>query len=152
MSQRFTPPPGTACTRRYGSRSSSRAISGGTSLCCDVVVVFLAWNGHNRGSGLFLDSGGRGVRLGRAIISGKADTLVADHLHMEETEVMDVLRIPSGEPNFPSAEIVKSPSNGLQNRYSLPVFILWQQIGEHLLRHHQGALRSLLTRVQPSNG
>lgn len=78
--------------------------------------------------------------------------LVADHLHMEETEVMDVLCIPSGKQISPSTEVAKFPSNRLQNRYSLPVFILWQQIGKHLLPRHQRASRSLLTRVQPSNG
>lgn len=42
-------------------------------------------------------------------------------------------------------------STYLQNRYSLAVFILWQQIGEDLPPCHL-IFRPLLTSGQPSNG
>ena len=113
-------------------------MGGSVSLPCDVLVVFFARDGHNRGSGLFLDPGGRGAGLGCTSLSGEANTLVPDHIHMEETEVMDVLWVPSGEQNSSSIEIARlTPLNRPQNRYSLPVFILWQQIGSYLLPRHQ---------------
>ena len=70
------------------------------SLRCDV-AVFLARDGHNRRFGLFLDPGGRGVCLEGVSLPGKTNPLVAGHLHVEKTEVMDVLCIPSGEQNSP---------------------------------------------------
>ena len=70
---------------------------------------------------------------------------------MEEREVMDVLCIPSGQENSLLAESLLTLSIRPQNRYSLAVFVVWQQIGEYTLPLHQ-QIRSSLTGMQPSNG
>lgn len=78
----------------------------------------------------------------------EANAFFADQLRVEETKVMDILCIPSGKQNYLLA--AGSPlnlSNRLQNRYSLPAFIMWQQIGEYLLLRHQQTPQPVLTRV-----